>query len=196
MLQPAMLRCLGALHCCNWKLHMTRRNNDRLPQAAASLIALVLITLATMLAATPPASAQMCSTDAQCGPSAGGYNTCLGDTLIVKRRLCVAGRCVEQEISRISCGSGGLSGTCQGNVYIRSGGRCDALSGRCTAGSPIAMTCVKSCSCRGNRLTVSTGVCSPGSGCGRAVFRCRKGCTCQPEPRCLEDPSPALNKQR
>lgn len=158
--------------------------------AALALVAACCVLAATVWQ-TSPATAQACTTDFQCGPRAGGYNRCLGNTLITVRRLCVAGQCREQELSRINCNPGGGSGTCQGNVFVRSGGRCDALSGRCTSGGTFQVACVKSCSCRGNRLTVSTGTCTPGRGCGSAVLRCRKGCTCSPEPRCLEDPEPA-----
>lgn len=170
-------------------------SNLRLDPLLAVLLAAFCMWTAAMWQANP-AGAQACTTDFQCGPSAGGYNRCLGDTLITVRRLCVAGQCREQELSRINCNLGGGAGVCQGNVFVRSGGRCDALSGRCTSGGTTQIACVKSCSCRGNRLTISTGACTPGLGCGTAVLRCRKGCTCSPEPRCLEDPKPATKAKR
>jgi hypothetical protein len=133
--------------------------------------------------------AQSCVSDFQCADSAAGYNVCLGDMLIMRRRICVAGQCQEQELGRIDCGAGTGAGTCRGNVFVQGAGRCDALSGRCTAGRTIEIACAKSCTCRQGTLTISTGVCSPGAGCGRTVMRCKQGCTCDPEPRCLVDPA-------
>lgn len=157
----------------------------------APLILLVGLLLAGGMNARP-ALAQACSSDAQCGPSAGGYNVCLGDTLIMRRRICVAGQCLEQETGRMSCGGGSLGGSCQGNVYVGGGGnRCDALSGRCVQGSAIRQTCTKSCTCVGRTLVISTGVCSPGIGCIRTTLRCKVGCTCAGEPRCTEEPTKA-----
>ena len=137
------------------------------------------------------ALAQACSSDAQCGPSAGGYNVCLGDTLIMRRRICVGGQCLEQETGRMNCGGGSIGGTCQGNTYVAGGSRCDAMSGRCAQGSAIRQTCTKSCSCVGRTLVISTGSCSPGLGCIRTSLRCKVGCTCSGEPRCTEEPTKA-----
>jgi hypothetical protein len=152
-----------------------------------------LLLLAALIAGAASESglalAQACSTDAQCGPSAGGYNVCLGDTLIMRRRICVAGQCLEQETGRMTCGGGGIGGTCEGNTYVRGGGGCDALSGRCTQGSTIRQTCTRSCSCVGRTLVISTGTCSPGVGCVRTTLRCKVGCTCSPEPRCTDEPT-------
>lgn len=139
-----------------------------------------------------PALAQSCSSDAQCGPSAGGYNVCLGDTLIMRRRICVGGQCLEQETGRMNCGGGSIGGTCQGNVFVGGGGsRCDALSGRCAQASAVRQTCTKSCSCVGRTLVISTGICSPGAGCLRTTVRCEIGCTCTGEPRCTQEPTKA-----
>ena len=157
--------------------------------AVAALLGFWLVS-----AASGPAHAQSCTADFQCNPTGLGNNICLGDTLIMRRRLCVGGMCQEQETGRINCNVGGGLGTCQGNRFVRSGGRCDALAGRCAQGSTIPITCVRSCSCRGNTLVVSTGTCTPGIGCGQAVVRCKKGCTCSPEARCLEDPVPLSAK--
>lgn len=151
-------------------------------------IVLVLLAALAWLAAPIAATAQPCTTDLQCAPYAGGINQCLGDTLIQLRSICVAGSCQTTETGRLNCNPTGGVGTCVGNTFVQSGARCDALAGRCAQGGNTRITCVKSCSCRGNTLVVSTGICSPGAGCGRAVFRCRKGCTCDPEARCLEDP--------
>ena len=154
-----------------------------------TVVWLRLFVLLAVFAVGFPAAAQQCSSDFQCSPSAGSINVCLGDTLIQKQRRCVAGGCQETEVGRISCGTGG-GGTCQGNTFIRAGGRCDALSGRCVQGGGFAVACLKSCSCVGGTLTISTGTCSPGVGCGRSVQRCKVGCTCAGEPRCTKDPQP------
>jgi len=159
------------------------------PRLVHGLLAL----LVAAVAGGSPVSGQQCLSDFQCGPDARGYNTCLGDTLIMRQRLCLMGRCVEQETGRINCrvGSPAIGGTCQGNVFIASGGNaCDALAGRCTQGSTIRISCTRSCNCVGRTLTISTGICSPGSGCGRVVLRCKTGCTCADEPRCTDEPAP------
>ncbi len=154
--------------------------------------AIVLATLAlAMLPGMQPALAQPCNSDFQCSPSAGGYNVCLGNTLIMRRRICVGGQCMEQETGRLDCGGGSIGGRCEGNTYVSGGNRCDALSGRCAQGSAIRIACTKACSCVGRALTISTGTCSAGTGCGRVVMRCQVGCTCAGEPRCTEDPTPA-----
>ena len=146
--------------------------------------------LAVLLGIAAPAQAQRCTADAQCSPYVAGINQCLGDTLILRRSICVGGYCQTTETSRVNCNAAGNAGSCVGNTFVRSGGRCDALSGRCAPGGNSQVTCVKSCSCRGNRLVIATGVCSPGAGCGQAAYQCKTGCTCSPEPRCLEDPVP------
>jgi hypothetical protein len=165
---------------------------DRLHSVFIGMLLLVACVLTGTAIDVAPAHAQACSSDAQCGPSAGGYNVCLGDTLIMRRRICVAGQCLEQETGRMSCGGGRLGGTCQGNVYVGGGGnRCDALSGRCVQGSAVRQTCTKSCSCVGRTLVISTGACSPGIGCIRTTMRCKVGCTCSGEARCTEEPTKA-----
>lgn len=150
----------------------------------------LLTVLAVLFLAAAPANAQSCTSDFQCSPSAASINVCLGDTLILRRSICVGGHCQMSETGRSNCNVGGGAGTCQGNMFVRSGGRCDAGMGRCTQGGTSHISCVKTCACRGNRLVISTGVCQPGSGCGQAAFQCKTGCTCSPEPRCLEDPVP------
>lgn len=146
------------------------------------------------LGSSGQAQAQSCTSDSQCGPSAGGYNVCLGDTLIMRRRMCVGGQCMEQETGRMNCGSGSIGGTCEGNTHVSGGNRCDALAGRCAQGNVIRQTCNRSCSCVGRTLVISTGTCSPGTGCVRTTVRCKVGCTCSPEPRCTEDPTPRRQK--
>ena len=135
-----------------------------------------------------PAAAQSCSADVNCQSGLLSNNTCVGDTLVVRRRLCVGGQCQETEQMRQSCGLGG-AGSCSGNVYVRNAGRCDALAGRCVQRLEQDV-CVKSCTSRGNVLTVSTGLCVPGLGCDGATLRCPGGCTCSPEPACLGGPAP------
>ena len=161
-----------------------------------NLLFVCIVALIMVLAGNWPASAQSCTSDFQCGPSAGGYNVCLGDTLIMRRRICVGGQCLEQETGRLSCGGGSIGGTCRGNVYVTGGSRCDAAAGRCAQGGSVQIACVKSCSCFGRTLTIATGTCTPGAGCGRTVMRCKVGCTCTGEPRCTEDPQPEPPQRR
>ena len=153
------------------------------------LVMASLITLAATASATP-VSAQNCVSDSQCGAGSSSANTCLGDTLVMRRRSCQGGRCVEQDAGRTSCGPGS---------------RCDALAGRCVS-SGIAPTpgrgatipgggirssgCIPSCTCRGNTLVIGTGTLGPGGRCFQSVQRCQKGCSCEPEPRCGEDARP------
>jgi hypothetical protein len=161
--------------------------------AGVVFVAWLAVSAAVLIAQRGPAPAQGCRTDFDCN-LIGGNNRCLGDTLIMVRRLCLGGSCQEMQTGSINCNPGSGVGTCQGNTYVRSGGRCDALSGRCTQSGSIMISCVKSCSCQGNRLAISTGTCTVG-GCGRAVVQCKTGCTCSPEPRCLEDPVLRTNGQ-
>jgi hypothetical protein len=154
------------------------------------LIRLICLIVLALTIPVAPANAQSCTTDFQCGYPPGGINSCLGDTLITRRGICSGGYCQYTEAGRQNCNPGGGAGTCTGDTFVRSGGRCDALSGRCTSGGASQITCVKTCACRGNRLVISTGMCTPGAGCGVAAFQCKTGCTCSPEPRCLEDPEP------
>ena len=153
-------------------------------------VAPLIIAVTCALLHIAPAHAQPCTTDFQCSPYAGGNNQCLGDTLILRRSICVGGYCQTTESGRMNCNPGGGAGLCQGNTFVRGGGRCDALSGRCATSGNTQISCVKTCNCRGNTLTISTGICTPGAGCGQAVMQCKKGCTCAPEARCLEDPVP------
>ena len=163
-----------------------------MPHARHCPLMVLLAALIGALALCSTARAQGCTSDAQCSPFAGGINQCLGDTLILRRSICVAGHCQVTETGRQNCNIGGGAGTCQGNTFVRSGGRCDAPMGRCSTGGTSQIACVKTCSCRGNRLVIATGVCSPGAGCGQAAFQCKKGCTCSPEARCLEDREPRV----
>jgi len=77
------------------------------------------------------------------------------------------------------------AGRCIGNVFEATSGRCDALLGRCVQRADRAV-CTASCTCRENVLTVTTEQCSPNVGCHRGRFVCKNGCTCEPEPRCLD----------
>ncbi len=153
------------------------------------LVSAILVTLAALVAGTP-LSAQGCVSDSQCGAGASSANACLGDTLVMRRRSCQGGRCVEQEAGRMKCGPGS---------------RCDALAGTCTSGGVPppsgrgatipggglrASGCIPSCTCRGNTLVIGTGTLGPGGRCFQSVQRCQKGCSCSPEPRCGEDVRP------
>jgi hypothetical protein len=148
---------------------------------------LALLVLAHV-ASVPGAVAQTCTADVQCRSGLLSNNVCVGDTLVVKRRICVGGRCQEQELRREGCRTSGSIDRCVGNVHERDGGRCDALSGRCVQRLE-RQVCTKSCSCSGKLLIVATGQCAPGIGCNRAILECANGCTCAPRPMCLDPPA-------
>ena len=130
-----------------------------------------------------PAAAQTCAADSQCANNGRSVASCVGDTLIIKRSIC-SGGCSDVEERRHDCGSR-ISGTitCSGTIAIRSEGGCNATLASCNNRTDREV-CVPTCSCRGNRLTVATGTCTPGAGCARVTMQCKTGCTCQPEPRC------------
>jgi hypothetical protein len=148
-------------------------------------LALVLLTHVAVVSGTV---AQTCTADVQCQSGLLSNNVCIGDTLVVKRRICVGGRCQEQEVRRESCRTSGSIDRCVGNVYERDGGSCDALSGRCVQRLE-RQVCTKSCICRNRLLIVATGQCAPGIGCNRAILRCEGECTCSPQPMCLDSPA-------
>jgi hypothetical protein len=161
--------------------------SDRSHRRVVLMVALMATALLA-LALPPRAAAQTCTADVQCRSGRLSDNVCIGDTLYVKRRLCIGGRCEEQDVRRETCRTGGSADRCVGNVYERDGGRCDALAGRCT-NRLERQACTKSCSCRGKLLIVASGQCAPGVGCIETVLECKTGCTCRPEPMCLEKPA-------
>jgi hypothetical protein len=129
------------------------------------------------------AQAQSCSADSQCSNSGRSVASCVGNTLVVRRSLC-AGSCQEVEERRQDCGSritGSIS--CSGNIAIRQEGGCNVSSASCDNRTDREV-CVATCSCRGNRLTYSSGTCTPGAGCARVTIQCKTACSCSPEPRC------------
>jgi hypothetical protein len=136
------------------------------------------------LLASGGALAQTCSSDGQCPNGGRSSATCVGDTLVVKRSIC-AGSCRDVEERRESCGSRVIgSVTCQGNTAVKTEGGCNALAMRCDNRLDREV-CISTCACVKNRLVYSSGICTPGSGCGRVVLQCKGGCTCKPEPTCL-----------
>ena len=159
----------------------------RLPLVAAAVV------LAT-LAAGSEAFAQRCSTDMDCQRTGLRQDArCVGDTLVVTERRCVGGSCRALE-RRQSCGTGG-AGRCIGNVFEATIGRCDALLGRCVRRAERDV-CISSCTCRNNILIVATERCSPNIGCHRGRIVCESGCTCEPEPRCLDERESPDNADR
>jgi hypothetical protein len=146
---------------------------------AASLLICALITLLPA-----PAHAQLCTSDLQCPGSGRSTATCHGDTLIIRRSLCV-GSCQERVERSETCASRATQAvSCSGNIAVRTGGGCDASLQRCSTRMDRDV-CVKSCACVGKKLIVSTGQCVSGVGCARSVMQCNSGCTCSGEPRCL-----------
>jgi hypothetical protein len=133
---------------------------------------------------TAPAHAQLCTSDLQCPGSGRGIATCNGDTLVIKRSLCV-GSCQERVERSETCAPRAAQAiSCSGNIAVRTGGGCDASLQRCSTRMDRDV-CVKSCACVGKKLIVSTGMCVSGVGCARSVVQCNSGCTCSGEPRCL-----------
>ena len=142
------------------------------------------IAIALMFAAAPAAVAQPCSADVQCqrlGPATQAV--CSGDTLVVRRSYCQGGQCRDVEEVREVCGSRSTASCTAGGV-ARTTSRCDGLLARCVTRTDIE-PCYPSCTCRGKRLTVSSGTCLSALGCQRSTLTCAKGCTCDPEPKCL-----------
>jgi len=155
----------------------------RTPRPATALVALAF--LAT------PAGSQPCTADVQCQSGRLSDNLCVGDSLVVKRRVCVGGRCQEREVRRENCRTSGSIDRCIGNVHEQDRGRCDALAGRCVQRLERQL-CTKACSCRDKLLIIATGQCAPGIGCQRAIVKCEGECTCSPQPMCL-DPAAGEN---
>lgn len=160
-------------------------------------LALVLTVLSAALAAGPDAHAQRCATDMDCQRTGLREDArCAGDTLVLTERRCVGGSCRALD-RRQDCSTRG-AGRCIGNVFEATTGRCDSLLGRCVRRADRDV-CMPSCTCRNNVLTVATEQCSPYIGCRRGTFVCKGGCTCEPEPRCLDEPGkkegPAKKKQ-
>lgn len=142
--------------------------------------------LAAMVAGTT-AYAQRCSTDADCQRTGlRGETRCAGEILVIKQYRCVGGACRHMD-TRQNCDTR-AAGRCIGNVFEARTGRCDALLGRCVQRADRAV-CIASCTCRENVLTIATEQCSPNIGCHRGTTVCKNGCTCEPEPRCLDAPA-------
>jgi hypothetical protein len=131
-----------------------------------------------------PVFAQLCTSDLQCPGSGRSTASCSGDTLIIKRSLCV-GSCQERVERSEACAPRAAQAiTCSGTIAVRTEGGCDASLQRCSPRLDRDV-CVKSCACVGKKLLVSTGTCVSGVGCARSVVQCQSGCTCSGEPRCL-----------
>ena len=155
------------------------------------ILSVALFSLVVMFLG-PPVTAQTCKTDTDCRNrlAVGSGAQCIGDVLVRITVRCVSGRCQSRQTSRRNCAAG-LSGRCTGGGYETVRGRCNASSGRCDRRRE-RLPCIKSCSCDGKTLTVSTGKCSPAIGCHRVVSKCRGGCTCEPEPVCKDRVVPKL----
>ncbi len=150
-------------------------------------LAFVLAALVATAAAGTDARAQRCTADFDCQRTGlRGEARCVGDTLVITQSRCVGGTCRSMD-TRQSCATRG-AGRCIGNVFEATTGRCDALLGRCVQRADRDV-CIPSCTCRKNVLSIATERCSPNIGCHRATVQCAAGCTCEPEPRCLDAPA-------
>lgn len=159
-----------------------------------SLHRLALVLMAALLAmGGTDAVAQQCRTDVDCRRTGLRADTrCVGDTLVVTHYRCIGGTCRGMD-TRQSCAMRS-AGRCIGNVFEATIGRCDALLGRCVERTERDV-CMSSCTCRDNVLTVAMERCSPDIGCQRARIVCKVGCTCDPEPRCLDEPAEKSREQ-
>jgi len=157
----------------------------RLPRSSPSLGQVVLV-LALLASPALAVAQQICTSDTQCWR--GGqpsHAECQGDTLVVKQALC-AGSCREMEVRRQNCRVGGPV-RCVGNAVERKVGRCDLVQANCVYDRANLETCFKSCACSKKTLIIFTGQCAGGIGCGQFTRTCKAGCTCDPEPRCLDE---------
>ena len=143
--------------------------------------------LVLIIASNLAVAQQICTSDTQCWR--GGPPTqvaCQGDTLVVTQSTC-AGSCRQMEVRRQNCRGGGPV-RCVGNAVERKAGRCDIVQRNCVYDTANLETCFKSCVCSKTKLIISTGQCVGGIGCGRLIRTCKAGCTCDGEPRCLDEP--------
>lgn len=158
------------------------------------MLAVAAVMLA--LSGAAPALAQRCSADSQCArPGSERSFSCQGSVLVSHERRCLGGQCRDTTETRVDCGGGvGL-------------GNCDPSSGRCrTSPEPrvgrgnvspdddderAAMSmCPPRCICNGRTLIIVTGrkAHQKGKRCDTIETACKTGCTCKPEPRCLDAP--------
>ena len=147
-----------------------------------NLLAILLLALASLVPVET--NAQSCTADVQCTNGGRPRAECIGDTLIVRRSVC-SGQCRDIEERRQNCAPVVVGGRCTSGGFERIEGRCNSSSASCDQRANWE-PCLPSCSCRGKRLTVSTGQCSPAIGCHRNTIVCKAGCTCDPTPRCLD----------
>ena len=150
------------------------------------MLAVIFVLVAT-LAFAHRVGAQTCTTDEQCQKGPGPNAECVGDILVFKRSVCLGGACREVEDRRENCGAAEAS-RCRGAAFEQTASRCDAVLGRCEQRIEREL-CLESCDCRDNTVYMSTGKCSQTLGCTRVTMKCEHGCTCSPEPKCLDAPS-------
>ncbi len=167
---------------------MLRKTTERL--LGIFVVALCVSVFATF--APSHLHAQTCLTDTDCQRrlAVGGVVRCVGDVLVRMSQRCVGGRCQQREQSRQNCALPSAK-RCTGNGVEVAYGRCNASLRRCDR-RVERYSCVKSCSCEGKTLTVSTGKCSPAIGCHLVVSVCQGGCACRPKPVCHDRVQPKL----
>jgi hypothetical protein len=140
-----------------------------------------------LLASVDRVAAQACTSDEQCQQAQRPAAECVGDILVFKRYVCLGGTCRDIEERRENCGAA-ESSRCRGAAFEHTSRRCDAVLGRCEQRIEREL-CLESCDCRDNTLYMSSGQCSPTLGCTRVSMKCEHGCTCSPEPKCLDAPT-------
>jgi hypothetical protein len=150
-------------------------------------MAAILVLVVSLLLPGVPVEAQPCTADEQCRSGLDPNAQCIGDTLVVKRNVCLGGTCREIEERREDCRAQEAS-RCRGAAFEQTSSRCDALQARCVQ-IVEREVCMKSCDCRDKTLSVSAGQCLANLGCNRLSMQCEHGCTCTPEPKCLDAPA-------
>jgi hypothetical protein len=150
-------------------------------------VAAILVLVMSLLPSWDRVAAQTCTTDEQCQRGQRVNAECVGDILVVKRPTCLGGACREIEERRENCGAA-ESSRCRGGAFEQTSRRCDASLGRCEQRIERDL-CLASCDCRDNTLYMSTGQCVSTLGCTRVTMKCEHGCSCEPEPKCLDPPA-------
>ncbi len=140
--------------------------------------------LVVLLGLFSPASvlAQSCTADSQCRDYGRTRTTCVGNTLVAKRSVCI-GSCREVEEFRLPC-----PGPCVGDRCI--GGPVGSQTAEPPlGGSVISPACAEICECRGKVLSYGVGRAAKARDCGSRTVNCKYGCSCDGRPRCLKAPA-------
>jgi hypothetical protein len=173
-----------------WRSRVEQRWTLPTPRCRRRLfkgVAAILVLVMSLLPSWVRVAAQTCTADEQCQRGQRVNAECVGDILVVKRPTCLGGTCRDIEERRENCGAA-ESSRCRGGAFEQTSRRCDASLGRCEQRIERDL-CLASCDCRDNTLYMSTGQCVSTLGCTRVTMKCEHGCSCEPEPKCLDAPA-------